>query len=275
MRRISRSQRSADKTDSEGRTEFMNAKQVFLDYAERFDHAHNSKMELKIVHTMAVADVMKQLTDALQLSERTAYLAHLCAMFHDIGRFEQLKRYDTFLDHKSVDHAALGCEVLVQEKILEELPEREREMVLAAIRNHNKFRIEEELDGETMILCKLIRDADKCDIFRVFSCEDMVDTMGETESQVAKETVSDKMLASILEHRCVKKEDRKTGLDIWIGFLAFFFDLYFKESIAIAKKQGYYRQPFDRTVFVEPETKRRVVRILEEVENYIADMLGQ
>lgn len=251
----------------------MDARQVFLDYAERFDHAHNSRMELKIVHTMAVADVMKQLTDALQLSERTAYLAHLCAIFHDIGRFEQLKHYNTFLDHKSVDHAALSCEVLEKEKILEELPKREQNMVLAAIRNHNRFRIEEDLDEETGILCKLIRDADKCDIFRVFACEDMVDTMGETENQVSKERVSDEMLASILEHRCVKREDRKTGLDIWIGFLAFFFDLYFEESIALAKRQGYYRQPFDRTAFAEPKTRQRVERILEEVENYIADAL--
>lgn len=275
MPRRNRSKRSADKMDSEVRAELMDAKQVFLDYAERFDHAHNSKMELKIVHTMAVADVMKQLTDALQLPKRTAYLAHLCAMFHDVGRFEQLRRYDTFLDYKSVDHAALGCEVLVQEKILEELPEREQEMVLAAIHNHNKFRIEEGLDEETMLLCKLIRDADKCDIFRVFACEDMVDTMGETLKQVAQETVSDLMLQSILEHRCVKKEDRKTGLDIWVGFLAFFFDLYFKESIAIAKGQGYYRQPFDRISFAEPETRRRVEKILEEVENYITDALEQ
>ncbi len=181
-----------------------------------------------------------------------------------------------FLDYaERFDHAALSCEVLEKEQFLEELPQREQEMVLAAIRNHNKLRIEEELDEETMVLCKLIRDADKCDIFRVFACENMVDTMGETEKQVSRETVSDKMLASVLEHRCVKKEDRRTGLDIWIGFLAFFFDLYFKESIALAKEQGYYRQPFDRTNFTEPETRQRVGRILKEVENYIVDALKE
>lgn len=215
----------------------MDATKVFMQYAYRYDCAHESKMKLKVVHTLAVADVMKQLTDAMQLPERTAYLAHLCAMFHDIGRFEQLRRFDTFLDHKSVDHAALGCEVLIQEKILAELSGREQEMVLTAIRNHNRFQIEEGLDEETLFLCKLIRDADKCDIFRVFASENMKDTMGESEAQVAQESVSDAMLTSILEHRCVKKEDRRTGLDIWVSFLAFFFDLYFTESIAVAKKQ--------------------------------------
>lgn len=253
----------------------MDAAKVFMQYAYRYDCGHNSKMKLKVIHTLAVADVMKQITDALQLSEHTAYLAHLCAVFHDIGRFEQLKRYDTFLDHRSVDHAALGCEVLVREKILEELSGREQSMVLTAIRNHNKFQIEEGLDEETLLLCKLIRDADKCDIFRVFASEDMKDTMGETEEEVAQETVSDVMLTSIREHRCVKKEERETGLDIWISFLAFFFDLYFPESVAIAKGQGYYRQPFDRNRFTRPETAERVSGVLEEVEDYISQRLDQ
>lgn len=252
----------------------MDAVRIFMQYAYRYDCAHDSKMKLKVVHTLAVADVMKRLTDALQLTEHTAYLAHLCAVFHDIGRFGQLKRYHTFLDHKSVDHAALGCEVLVQENILEELSEREQKMVLTAIRNHNRFQIEEGLDEETLLLCKLIRDADKCDIFRVFASEDMKDTMGETKEQVAQETVSDEMLKSILEHRCVKKEDRKTGLDIWVSFLAFFFDLYFTESIAVAKEQGYYRQPFDQVTFTKPETKRRIRQILSETESYISEKMN-
>ena len=46
------------------------------------------------------------------IRDRLRRLAHLCAVYHDIGRFEQLRRYDTFLDHLSVDHAQLGCEAV-------------------------------------------------------------------------------------------------------------------------------------------------------------------
>lgn len=251
----------------------MEAKQAFLNYANRYDRT-NGKIELKVVHTMAVAEVTEQITAALKLPERIAYLAQLCAIFHDIGRFEQVKRYDTFLDGRSVDHAKLGCRVLEEEGMLSELPQREQDMILTAIRNHNRFRIEEGLDEETILLCKLIRDADKCDIFRVFACEEMKDTMGETEEQVARETVSDVMLESILRRSCVKREERRTGLDIWVSFLAFFFDLYFDESVAIAKKQGYYRQPFDRVVFADSETAGRVKLILDEVEQYIDGRIG-
>lgn len=250
----------------------MDAEKIFLDYAGRYDRS-NGKIELKIVHTLAVADVMDRLTEALQLSGRQRRLAHICAVFHDIGRFEQVRRYDTFLDHLSVDHAELGCEVLEQEKLLRELPEMEQRMVLTAIRNHNRFQIEEGLEGETLLLCKLIRDADKCDIFRVFACEDMVDTMGETEEQVAQETVTDEVYDSIFQHRCVKKEVRRTGLDKWVSFLAFFFDLYFKESIKLLAENRYYRKPFDRVVFTDPETERRIKEILQEIEDYITSEL--
>lgn len=251
----------------------MDAKQMFLDYASRYDRT-NGKIELKIVHTMAVAEVMERITAALNLPDRIVRLAQICAVFHDIGRFEQVKRYDTFSDSKSVDHAELGCRVLKEEGMLSKLMQREQEMILTAIANHNRFRIEEGLDEETLLLCKLIRDADKCDIFRVFACEEMKDTMGETEMQVAQEAVSDNMLESILQHRSVKREERRTGLDIWVSFLAFFFDLYFEESVAIAKERGYYRQPFDRIVFTNPETAVRINLILDEVERYIGSRIG-
>lgn len=91
---------------------------------------------------------------------------------------------------------------------------------------------------------------------------------------MARETVSDVMLESILRRSCVKREERRTGLDIWVSFLAFFFDLYFDESVAIAKKQGYYRQPFDRVVFADSETAGRVKLILDEVEQYIDGRIG-
>ena len=122
-----------------------------------------------------------------------------------------------------------------------------------------------------MLLCKLIRDADKCDIFRVFACEDMVDTMGETTDQVSREAITDVVMESVLAHCCVVKEQRKTGLDKWIGFLGFIYDLNFPESIRIVKEEGYYRRPFDETKFHDPETGRRVQLILEDLEAYISE----
>ncbi len=133
------------------------------------------------------------------------------------------KRYHTFLDYKSIDHAQLGCEILRQGDFLGELSDREREQVLTAIGNHNRLAIEDGLDEKTLLFAKLIRDADKCDIFRVFTQEDPVDTTGFSAEQVGQEAVSDVVYESILGHYCIKKkQERKTGLDVWVSFLGFF-----------------------------------------------------
>ena len=248
----------------------MNAKEFFMEYANGYDLS-DGMISLKVIHTMAVAEVMEELTAMLGLSERIREIAEICAVFHDIGRFEQVTRYHTFLDHLSRDHADLGCEVLQQEKFLEELSlsEREKEQVIIAIRNHNKYAIEAGLDEETLLLCKLIRDADKCDIFRVFACENMVDTMGETYEQVQQESITKEVYDCIFQHRSVPKTIRRTGLDKWIGFLGFFFDIYFNESLQILQEKKYYLQPFMRAEFSSAETRQRVKDILEEVDTYI------
>lgn len=219
----------------------MDAMQKFLEYASAYDDGSDTRIKLKIIHTQRVTEVMEQLTAALPLSESDRELAYLCAVYHDIGRFEQLKRYHTFLDYKSIDHAQLGCEILRQGDFLDE---------------------------KTLLFAKLIRDADKCDIFRVFAQEDPVDTTGFSAEQVEQEAVSDVVYESILGHYCIKKQERKTGLDVWVSFLGFFFDLNFAESLRIALKQGYYKKRFLDLNFEDPATEERVRRCIAETEQY-------
>ena len=244
----------------------MNAQEVFLEYTSRFD-TNDGKIKLKILHTQEVVKVMNRLTGMLNLPYHVCMLAEIIAAFHDIGRFEQVRRYHTFSDKDSVDHAELGCRVLEEEHLLDALTEREKKQVLTAIGNHNKYQIEEGLDPETETLCKLIRDADKIDIFRVFATEDLVDTMGETREQVAEEAVSDDVYEKIMAHEQIPKAIRKTGIDIWVGFLGFLFGLYFEESKTIIAEHHYYRRQFEQTQFKLPQTQERTAAILKEVDS--------
>lgn len=260
---------------------FSAYKKIFDDYAARYN-IHDGRVALKITHTDAVVSVMEQLCTMRNLPEHTKNMAMLCALFHDIGRFEQLKQYGTFLDYKSIDHAELSCRVLQENNILSALCEADRENILTAISNHNKLHISEAvlsdrytLDGEERLtLCRLIRDADKCDIFRVFATDDMVDVVGASEEQIAKETISPLALSAIRNHCCVNKNLRQTYLDHWVNFLGFVFDINYPESIRIIKSQGYYRMPFDRTVFTDPETTSNVKEVLSEIETYMQEFSG-
>lgn len=246
----------------------------FDDYAAGYDQS-DGRVALKIIHTHAVVSIMEQLCRERRLPGHIRNLALLCALFHDIGRFEQLLRYHTFLDHKSIDHAALSCQVLLENAILDDLSPTEREWILTAIRNHNRLEIEDSVlegENEPLELTRLLRDADKCDIFRVFAVDHMEDVIGVPDETVAKGLVSPDVLAKIRHFCCVDKKIRKTYLDYWISFLGFFFDLNYAESAAIARKQGYYRVPFDRVSFCHQEARQQVDEALRLVEDY-ADRL--
>lgn len=261
---------------------FLSYKNMFDGYASRYD-AGDGRVALKILHTRSVTGIMERLCICRRLPEHTRFLAMLCALFHDIGRFEQLKQYDTFLDHLSCNHAEMSCRVLEEQGFLNALPEEDRKKILTAIYNHNRYAIEDRIlhaaggadkaADETLELCRLIRDADKCDIFRVFACEDMIDVVGTPEEEIARQTITPSVLRTFYSRKTVDKTIRETRLDFWVSFLAFFFDLNYPESVEIAGEQGYYRMPFDRTSFSDPETQKQVKELLAFTESYIREVL--
>ena len=250
----------------------MKYKKIFIEYVHRFDDLNSSKIDLKVKHSLEVVHVMDYLVSKMDVDAHFKELAHITALFHDIGRFEQVKQYNTFFDKDSTDHALLGLEVLKKEQLLA-LDDSDLQMVYTAIENHNKYKIADGLDEQTELLCKLIRDADKCDILRVFAQEDMVDTMGETIEEVSKETISDEVYYDILHHVSIDKNKRKTGLDVWISFLGFIYDLNFTESLQYLKKDEYYRMPFDSIVFSNEKTERDVQIILDDLEKYMEERI--
>lgn len=84
--------------------------QEFNNYVSNYN-AEQKKIKMKIDHTYRVAANCQQIAESLMLSSEDIDLAWLCGMLHDIGRFEQIKRYDTFVDAQSVDHAKFGADL--------------------------------------------------------------------------------------------------------------------------------------------------------------------
>ena len=78
-------------------------KQAFQEYTGTYD-IHDEKIRLKVEHTYRVADISEQIAEKLGLSEEDIALAWLIGMLHDIGRFEQLRRFHTFVDSQSIMH---------------------------------------------------------------------------------------------------------------------------------------------------------------------------
>lgn len=125
--------------------------------------------ELKMEHSLRVAEHCVAIGKSLDLNNGDIALAETIGLFHDIGRFEQFLCYHTFMDGKSENHARLGVRVLKENDTLAGLDEDERRLVIAAVSCHNMLSVPPDLSLRERLFCRLIRDADKIDIMRVVS----------------------------------------------------------------------------------------------------------
>jgi putative nucleotidyltransferase with HDIG domain len=112
----------------------------FSRYVQSFyspDPIIQQALELKAKHSLRVCKEILNIGKELDLSHNNLRLAEAMALFHDIGRFEQFTRYQTFVDKKSENHAELGVKVLQQEKALAALDDDTQELILKAILHGN------------------------------------------------------------------------------------------------------------------------------------------
>jgi len=142
----------------------------FDDYVANFygdDDFINTHLKVKEEHSRRVCREMQYLADELGLSENQKRIAEVIALFHDIGRFEQFIKYRTYSDVQTVNHCTLGLEVLREKKVLGDMERKERELIEKSIEYHGLKKLPSDLDGECQLFSKLIRDADKLDVFYV------------------------------------------------------------------------------------------------------------
>lgn len=142
----------------------------FDDYTACFyadDEYVNANLKLKEDHSRRVCQEMRYLTESLGLDASQRRMAEVIALLHDIGRFEQFVEYRTYNDPRSVNHCVLGLKALRRTKALESVVESEKQIIEKAIECHGSKQLPTDLGRECLLFAKLIRDADKLDIFRV------------------------------------------------------------------------------------------------------------
>lgn len=154
----------------------MTEEEKFAAYAANYN-PEDSQIRLKIVHTWKVVAAADAIAQDLGLNEQQKREVHLAALYHDIGRFEQVRRFHTFTDSRSIPHAGLSVQVLSEGDFLSALDPSAKERVLAAIEVHSDFAIPGSHQGWQRTLDQIVRDADKIDIFRVAHQENPQDTI--------------------------------------------------------------------------------------------------
>lgn len=142
--------------------DIKNTGTIFFDDAQIVDG-----IVLKEKHTQKVTNNCERLAKHLGLNEHDKLLAKMIGLFHDVGRFRQFTIYRTFNDALSENHAKLGLSVIKDLSFMKKLSEDDLATLNFAIGNHNAKEIAPTDNKRFLSFAKLIRDADKIDIYRV------------------------------------------------------------------------------------------------------------
>ena len=209
---------------------------VFKEYVSNFD-LNDIAIKRKYDHTLRVKNNCQKLALSLNLNEEDTKLLILIGYLHDIGRFLQRKRYHSYIDSKTVDHADLGVNILFKDNLIRKFIDDNKydNIIYKAVKYHNKMNLNYELTSKEKLFCKAIRDADKLDIFYVATYDNNIkDFYALPYIEGAK--LNNKVKEDFDNHRLVDIRNRKTAIDKLANILAFIYDLNLEESKKIITK---------------------------------------
>ena len=217
---------------------------------------------LKIDHTLRVVELCEEIAKSLNLNDNDIELAKTCGLLHDIARFEQFKQYQTYADKKSIDHGDLGYEILTENNYINKYHyKKENEnIILSAVRFHNKKDVPEELSDREKLFLKITKDADKIDILYLTTIGHIIHHLDDTE-------FSEGIIDSIKKNKVTDKNFVKTKADQISISLGFIFETYFPLSIKIIHEKDYLNKVID--IYKEKSINKKTKEQFEEIRSIL------
>ena len=261
---------------------------AFEGYVAAYDPA-DPKIALKVEHTYRVAELAEGIAADEGLTAEDIDLAWLCGLLHDIGRFEQVRRYGTFSDARSESHAALGVHVLLDEGHLWDFVDREErgeqcagglelaesaaalsQFIAAVVGTHSDYRLPEGLDARTRMFCDILRDADKVDILKAVGEADIYQVFEVPLPEILAGDISPAVRDAFYGHRTVRRAERSTPTDIVVSYPCLLFEVAHPHGLRVACEQGYVWKLLGLP-FTNPVTAAEVTRMAEHLRGWLAE----
>lgn len=238
--------------------DILKAKQEFKEYVKSYLTYDNGKIGLKISHIQRVSEISKDIATKLNLEDEDIKLAQLIGLLHDIGRFEQVKRYNTFIDKDSINHGKYGAKILFEDGLIRKFIKDDTydKVIYEAIINHNAERIPEGLTKKEELHSKIIRDADKTDIYYVINTEDMKDAY--CTDNISDDIIKDEIVRQFKEERKIDYKIKENAAESIISHLAYVFDFNYKFGLEIIKKNDYINKIANRFKFNNKDTYNKI-----------------
>jgi len=221
-------------------------KELFISYAGSFmtgDESYDKNIEIKHLHSLEVLRFASEIADSLKLDDETSFIARAAALGHDIGRFEQYKKYRTYSDALSENHGELSVKVMHSTGFLNGIDPESANIIVSAVRHHNAMDLPENMDEKEAFIARIIRDADKLDIYRVvinrYNSPDpdtrhsIILGLEETDS------IADWVVSAVLERKKIAMKELRTVNEFKMLQIGWVYDLNFPYSIRTLREKKY------------------------------------
>ncbi len=250
------------------------AREVYRDYIKDYD-IKNCKIALKVAHIERTAKRALELAKALELNNEDIQLAELIGLLHDIGRFEQVRIYNTFHDSKSVNHGEYGVKVLFEDGLIRKfLTETKYDNIIRlAILNHNRDfdNIDKNLTEQELLHIKIIRDADKTDIFYTILADIPEAVYGTKDLSIEK--VTEIIYCEARDKNKITYSNMNSPVDMVIAHMVFVYDINFKYTLEVIQKNDYIGKIYERVVLKDKDSQKKLEEIYIMVQKYMEEKI--
>ena len=207
---------------------------AFDKYAMNYDMKERM-IEYKYNHSYRVVHQSEELCRSLDLDNVERDLASLIALLHDIARFRQWTDYKTFKDKDSFDHGDEGEKILFEEGEIKNYicDKEDYDIIRKAVRNHNKYIIEDGLSERELLHSKIVRDADKIDILYAFSTNRLLEIENDDSP------INEEVRKQFYKHESIDRKIVKSVNDRAVAKFSLIFDLYYDYSLERVYSEKY------------------------------------
>ena len=200
------------------------------------------------------------------LNDEDINLATLIGLIHDVGRFEQIKRFNTLSDIGTMDHADFGAYLLFNEGLITKFTKdiSVYPIIKESVAGHNKYSLKELDDERELTHLKLIRDADKIDIFNIWANLDELEisSSGDISKEVMKEFFGEKQ---------IHNEYKKTEADKVVGTLSYLYDINFIPSYTYILDNNMIWNLYER---LDNNDKEKFIEYFVYMDEYIREKVS-
>ena len=207
----------------------MTNEEIFMEYVRSFDVSCKS-INRKINHSLRVSEICKKIAISLNLNDELIEVAAFIGLVHDIGRFKQWEIYHKYYD-----------------------------IILNAIKCHNEYILDCELDENSLIMSKILRDADKIDILYMI-------VNGDVEIEKPSFDITQEVISEFLQKKCIKNKYLNTDSDKILLRFALVFDLNYSFSLNYILNNNYLKLIYKRL-----ENKKVIKPYYEFAQKYLEE----